>query len=68
MWFLLWVGLTLFARIANGLRAGACVGSLSGLLGELFFYLARRAEQTAAGEDHHAAGTTTGGGEDTHEE
>lgn len=68
MWFLLWVGLTLFARIANGLRAVACIGSLSGLLGELFFYLARRAERTAAEEDHHAAGTTTGGGEDTHEE
>ena len=67
MWFLLWVGLTLFARIANGLRAVACVGSLSGLLGELFFCLARRAERTGADEGHRAGGNTSDGGEDAHE-
>ena len=61
MWFVLWVGLTLFARICNGLRVVACVGSLSGLVGEVFFYLSRRAsEGTGRGT---AAGTgTTGDG------
>lgn len=50
MWFLLWVGLTLFARICNGLRAVACVGSLSGLIAEVFFFLSRRAsEKTGRG-------------------
>lgn len=71
MWFVLWVGLTLFARICNGLRVVACVGSLSGLVGEVFFYLSRRAlEGTGRGT---AAGTGTTGdgvtpeGEDRHE-
>lgn len=49
MWFILWVGLTLFARICNGLRVVACVGSLSGLVAEVFFYLSRRASERTGG-------------------
>lgn len=72
MWFVLWVGLTLFARICNGLRVVACVGSLSGLAGEVFFWLARRAsERTGAGTGAvTGTGTDTaagGAGEDRHE-
>lgn len=71
MWFVLWVGLTLFARICNGLRVVACVGSLSGLVGEVFFYLSRRASDgtgrgTTAGTDT-TGDVVTPEGEDRHE-
>ncbi len=71
MWFVLWVGLTLFARICNGLRVVACVGSLSGLVGEVFFYLSRRASEGTGRGTAAGTGTTGGGvtpeGEDRHE-
>lgn len=72
MWFVLWVGLTLFARICNGLRVVACVGSLSGLAGEVFFWLARRASERPGTDAGTAAGAGTdtaavGAGEDRHE-
>lgn len=71
MWFVLWVGLTLFARICNGLRVVACVGSLSGLVGEVFFYLSRRASEGTGRGTAAGTGTTGGGvtpeGEDCHE-
>lgn len=60
MWFVLWVGLTLFARICNGLRVVACVGSVSGLVGEVFFFLSRRAADASARDTAthtHAGGT-----------
>lgn len=71
MWFVLWVGLTLFARICNGLRVVACVGSLSGLVGEVFFYLSRRASEGTSRGTAAGTGTTGDGvtpeGEDRHE-
>ena len=71
MWFALWVGLTLFARICNGLRVVACVGSLSGLVGEVFFYLSRRASEGTGRGTAAGTGTTGDGvtpeGEDRHE-
>lgn len=71
MWFVLWVGLTLFARICNGLRVVACVGSLSGLVGEVFFYLSRRASEGTGRGTVAGTGTTGDGvtpeGEDRHE-
>lgn len=71
MWFVLWVGLTLFARICNGLRVVACVGSLSGLVGEVFFYLSRRASEGTGRGTAAGTGTTGDGvnpeGEDRHE-
>lgn len=54
IWLALWIGLTLFARIINGLRVVACVGSLSGLVGEVFFFLSRRSAETCT------HGTVTG--------